>query len=314
MATDSHLLGKDADQLYLTDGGLETTLIFHDGYELPCFAAFDLLKNEAGTERLRSYYQTYIDLALTHGYGFVLESATWRASTDWGTQLGYSSDALATANRQAIDLLQTLRAEHQCIETPMLVSGNLGPRGDGYLADQLMTTEEAQRYHCAQITELADAGADIVTALTMTYSDEAIGIVKAAQDRDIPVVIAFTVETDGRLPSGQPLGEAITAVDHATNNGPAYYMLNCAHPTHFMDVLPQEGQWLARIQGLRANASCMSHAELDNAETLDDGNPEQLAKEYAELRALLPNLRVLGGCCGTDHRHIEAIAKGFKAA
>lgn len=311
MTTHQHPL--TGERLYLTDSGLETTLVFHDGMDLPCFAAFDLLKDETGTDRLRSYYQQHIDLALEYGFGFVLESVSWRASSDWGDQLGYTSDALAQANRQSIELLRDLRDKNQTSESPMVISGNLGPRGDGYSPDQLMTTDKATAYHTTQIRVLSEAGADMVTALTLTNSDEAIGIVKAAQAINIPAIISFTVETDGRLPNGQSLHEAIETVDGATNKGPAYYMINCAHPSHFEDVLVPNASWLTRIQGIRANASCMSHAELDNSETLDDGNPEELGRQYRELRNLLPNLKVVGGCCGTDHRHVGAIARQCRA-
>ena len=313
MTTQQHPLTQTGDRLFLTDSGLETTLVFHDGMDLPCFAAFDLLKDETGTDHLRRYYQQHIDLALEYGFGFVLESVSWRASSDWGDILGYSSDALAQANRQSIELLRDLRDKNQTSESPMVISGNLGPRGDGYSADQRITPDEAADYHATQIRILADAGADMITALTLTDSDEALGIAMAAQAVHIPVVISFTVETDGRLPSGQSLQAAIEAVDAATNNGPAYYMINCAHPTHFKNVLSSSAQWVTRIQGIRANASCMSHAELDNSETLDDGNPEELGRQYSELRSLLPNLKVVGGCCGTNHRHVGAIARQCRA-
>jgi len=313
MTTQQHPLTQTGDRLFLTDSGLETTLVFHDGMDLPCFAAFDLLKDETGTDHLRRYYQQHIDLSLEYGFGFVLESVSWRASSDWGDILGYSSDALAQANRQSIELLRDLRDKNQTSESPMVISGNLGPRGDGYSADQRITPDEAADYHATQIRILADAGADMITALTLTDSDEALGIAMAAQAVHIPVVISFTVETDGRLPSGQSLQAAIEAVDAATNNGPAYYMINCAHPTHFKNVLSSSAQWVTRIQGIRANASCMSHAELDNSETLDDGNPEELGRQYSELRSLLPNLKVVGGCCGTNHRHVGAIARQCRA-
>jgi len=313
MTTQQHPLTQTGDRLFLTDSGLETTLVFHDCMVLPCFAAFDLLKDETGTDHLRRYYQQHIDLSLEYGFGFVLESVSWRASSDWGDILGYSSDALAQANRQSIELLRDLRDKNQTSESPMVISGNLGPRGDGYSADQRITPDEAADYHATQIRILADAGADMITALTLTDSDEALGIAMAAQAVHIPVVISFTVETDGRLPSGQSSQAAIEAVDAATNNGPAYYMINCAHPTHFKNVLSSSAQWVTRIQGIRANASCMSHAELDNSETLDDGNPEELGRQYSELRSLLPNLKVVGGCCGTNHRHVGTIARQCRA-
>jgi S-methylmethionine-dependent homocysteine/selenocysteine methylase len=301
-----------ADDLFLTDGGLETTLVFHDGMDLPCFAAFDLLKDEAGAARLRKYYTEYIDLALEYGFGFVLESATWRASPDWGKRLGYSEAALTRSNQLAVEILHELREQHQRSGTPMVISGNLGPRRDGYVADQHMTSDQAAEYHSWQIRSLVNAGVDLITALTLPETEEAIGIVRASQAAGVPVVISFTVETDGRLPSGHSLRSAIGTVDEATGGGPIYYMINCAHPTHFQQTLKDEGAWLRRIRGVRANASCKSHAELDESESLDDGNPGEFGQEYRDLQDLLPALKVLGGCCGTDHRHVEAIAQACR--
>lgn len=292
---------------FLTDGGMETTLVFIDGLDLPCFAAFDLLKDEAGIERLRRYYERYVAIAKRYGTGFVLEAPTWRANTDWGTRIGYDAAALADANRRAIGLLLEIRAAHETTRVPMVVSGNLGPRGDGYRADVRMDVETARGYHAPQVEAFADTDADMISALTLNYVEEAVGIVQAARDAGIPVAISFTVETDGRLPSGESLGEAITRTDDATGGYAAYFMINCAHPTHFEHVLRQAGAWRERIRGVRANASKRSHAELDESTELDIGNPRGLGEEYRRLHELLPNLTVLGGCCGTDHRHVEAI-------
>lgn len=292
---------------FVTDGGLETTLIFHEGLELPCFAAFDLLKDAAGTARLRRYFEPYIAIAQTRGCGMVLEAPTWRANPDWGARLGYDAAALATANRQAIDLLVGLRAQYETASSPMVISGNLGPRGDGYRVEARMSADAARAYHAPQVEVFAGTEADLVSAFTMTYSQEAIGIVQAARDAALPVVIAFTVETDGRLPSGETLADAIEQLDAHTGGHAAYCMVNCAHPTHFAHALEEAGAWRERIGGLRANASCRSHAELDESTDLDDGNPAQLGAEYAALKSLLPRLTVLGGCCGTDHRHVQAM-------
>jgi S-methylmethionine-dependent homocysteine/selenocysteine methylase len=294
-------------RLFLTDGGIETTLIFHDGWELPYFAAFDLLKHNAGEEALRKYFRGYAALARQYGVGCILESATWRASADWGTKLGYSPETLAASNQRAIRLLQAIREEYETAETPMVVSGCIGPRGDGYNPASFMSAAEAERYHLAQASQFEAAEADMITAITMTYAAEAMGVVRAAQAVGMPVVVSFTVETDGRLPSGQTLREAVEQVDAATGNAPVYYMINCAHPNHFTGVLETGALWAARVHGLRANASTKSHAELDAATELDTGNPNELADQYLALRRRLPGLNVLGGCCGTDQRHIEAI-------
>ncbi|MEA2985206.1 MAG: homocysteine S-methyltransferase [Alphaproteobacteria bacterium] len=302
------------DRLFLTDGGLETTLIFHDGIELPHFASFDLLKSETGVARLRSYKESYIALAKRAGIGFILEGATWRANPDWGVKLGYSREALAQANRRSIEMMAELRRKHETRQTPIVISGNIGPRGDGYKADNRMTAKEAQDYHSFQIGIFAGTEADMTSAFTINYVDEAIGIVRAAKAAQIPAVISFTLETDGKLPSGQSLKDAIEQCDWETGKAAAYYMINCAHPTHFEAELRKGGDWLNRLRGLRANSSKRSHAELDVAPDLDIGNPVELGQEYRKLRAILPQLTILGGCCGTDHRHVEQICASCVAA
>ncbi len=297
--------------LFLTDGGLETTLIFHDGHDLPHFAAYDLLTRDGGEDALRRYFEPYVHIALARGVGIVLDTPTWRANPDWAALLGHSGEELEALNRRGVELLLQLRDDHETESTPIVVSGCVGPRGDGYVVEESMSAEAAASYHGAQIRTFAEAGADLVSALTMTYADEAVGIVRAARAAALPVVISFTVETDGRLPSGQPLGEAIDEVDAASDEAAAYFMVNCAHPSHFYEVLEPGSRWTGRIRGVRANASRMSHAELDEAEELDMGDPEELAHEYLALRERLPSLAVLGGCCGTDHRHVDAIGEVF---
>lgn len=308
-----HALPQLNDRFFLTEGGLETTLIFHDKIDLPCFAAFDLLKDEAGTSLLENYYLRFGRMAREQGCGAVLETPTWRANADWGARLGYDADGLAQANRKAVALLLRVRNECETSATPIVISGNLGPRGDGYRAQARMQASEARVYHLPQIATFADTDADMIAAFTMSHVEEAIGIISAAHSCAMPVAISFTLETDGRLPSGDSLQQAIEMADEETGGYAAYYMINCAHPSHFEHVLRSGGQWLQRIAGLRANASRRSHAELDEAPDLDDGNPEELGGEYRALRHSLPNLRVVGGCCGTDHRHVEAICKSMRA-
>jgi S-methylmethionine-dependent homocysteine/selenocysteine methylase len=303
-----HQLPQLSADVFLTDGGIETTLIFDDGFELPDFAAFTLLDERRGRDGLRRYFESYAAVAARHEVGIVLETATWRASTDWGARLGYDVDAVIEVNRAAVDLLVDVRHRYETTDSPVVISGCIGPRGDGYRPDTRMPVDEARNYHALQARTFAATEADLVTAITMTYTEEAIGVTEAARAAGMPVVISFTVETDGALPTGQPLGEAIEAVDAATDSYPAYYMVNCAHPTHFAGVLDSEARWLARLGGVRANASKLSHAELDEAETLDAGDAAELAAQYAELRRQLPSLKVLGGCCGTNHHHIDAIS------
>ncbi len=308
MARYRNALPQLGDDLFLTDGGMETVLVFHEGIDLPHFAAIDLMKSKTGRDAARAYYERYADIAFRHNRGFILESPTWRGSMDWGEKLGCDKGQLEALNANAIALLAEVRGALPS-QQPMVISGCIGPRGDGYDPGAVMSKKEAEAYHGFQADIFARTQADMITAMTITNTPEAIGIARAASSAGMPAVISFTVETDGKLPTGQPLGEAIMETDFESTTAPAYYMINCAHPTHFAHVLEKGEPWLGRLKGLRANASKCSHAELDEAETLDDGDPLELGRENAELRRLLPGLTVLGGCCGTDHRHVEAIAK-----
>ena len=299
------------DRLFITDGGMETTLIFHRGIDLPDFAAFDLLKDEAGVAALRAYYEPYVAVAREHGVGAVLDTPTWRASADWGARLGYSPARLEAANRRAVELAEEVRSAPANRDVAIVVNGAIGPRGDGYDPQTLMSADEAENYHRAQVQTFAGTSADMVTALTMTHAEEAIGIARAAASAGVPAAISFTVETDGRLPSGQPLGDAVEQVDADTGDAPAYYMINCAHPSHFAPALEDGGAWIERVGGVRANASRKSHAELDEAETLDEGDPVELGADYRALRPRLPAVRVVGGCCGTDHRHVAEVCRAW---
>lgn len=294
---------------FLTDGGLETTLIFLEGFDLPCFAAIDMHARPGGEDALRRYFAPYLDAARRHGAGFVLESATWRASRDWADRLGYGEAKLADLNRRAIAFLDELREGRDSPQTPMPLSAAVGPRGDGYNPASMMSAREAQDYHAWQIGILAGTRADCATAFTLGYAGEAIGVARAAQAAGLPCVISFTTETDGRLPSGESLREAIMRVDDATGGAPAYYMINCAHPAHFEAALAKDEPWTQRIRGLRANASMRSHAELDESTDLDSGDPVDLGRRYRALSARLPRLNVFGGCCGTDHRHVAQAAR-----
>lgn len=302
--TDGSLLPQTRGRPFVTDGGMETDLIFHHGVDLPDFAAFPLVETTVGRSLLEHYYDGYAAIARSARAGLMLESPTWRANPDWGDRLGYTNQDLARVNSAAIVLLDELRERYAATITDIVVSGMLGPRGDGYRPDRPLGPEAAAVYHGPQIDAFAQAGADMVSAYTLT-AGEAIGIVRAARIAGLPVAISFTVETDGRLPSGATLAQAITEVDAA--DSPDYFLVNCAHPTHVEPALAQPGVWHERIVGLRVNASTKSHAELDEATELDEGDPTQLAKAISRLTPLLPRLTIIGGCCGTDACHFEAL-------
>lgn len=309
--TQTHL--PQLERLFVTDAGLETDFIFNRGIEIPCFASITLLRDAAGRSALEAYFRSFLDLASRLGTGCLLESASWRASADWAPKLGLSLEQLDDLNRQSVEMLNALKDEYQARGTPVVVSGCIGPRGDGYDPGAIMTVAEAEAYHGRQARALAAAGPDLLSAITMTNVTEAIGVVRAARAVGLPVVISLTVETDGRLPTGDTLAAAIEAVDEATSAYPAYYMINCAHPSHFAAVLDGGAEWTGRIRGLRANASKCSHAELDAMTKLDSGDAAELADLYRGLRGRFPQLNVLGGCCGTDIRHVTAIAEACAA-
>jgi S-methylmethionine-dependent homocysteine/selenocysteine methylase len=308
---DSRLPG--GEQLYLGDGGLETTMIFERGLDLPEFASFTLLERPEGVEALGDYYRGYLSIAKQNGTGFTLDTPTWRANPDWGEALGYSATRLAEANRRAVGLVEEIRGAEETATTPIAVCGTLGPRGDAYAPETSMSAGEAERYHAPQIETFMAAGVDMVGAYTLAYAEEGIGIARAAAAAGVPAMISFTLETDGRLPSGEQLQEAIERVDAETESAPSFFMINCAHPSHFAGVLAAPGEWKRRLGGIRANASRRSHEELDEATELDAGNPSELAAEYADLKQVLPAVRVLGGCCGTDTRHVAGICKHWLA-
>lgn len=299
------------DRPFLMDGGLETTLVFHQGIELPDFAAFPLLDSDTGRAALRRYYDPYLRLAGRTGTGMVLDTPTWRANLDWGARAGYDPMALAAVNRRAVEFVTEIAAAHPGVRC--VTNGVIGPRGDGYVVGETMSAAEAAAYHGLQARAFREAGAEMMSAITMTYVEEAIGVVRAAMAVALPVVVSFTVETDGRLPSGQRVADAIAQVDDATGGAAAYFMVNCAHPTHFLDEIRHEDASTGRIMGIRANASRLSHAELDVATEVDRGDIAELADLYARLGAVL-DLRAVGGCCGTDDEHVAAIAGAMLTA
>lgn len=302
----------DAPRPWPADAGLETAMIYLEGIDLPHFAAFTLVDSETGRNALTRWFEGFIALARAGGTGFVLDTPTWRANMGWAAAMGLDEAGIRAANARGVAFARGLRDRHETAALPIIVNGAVGPLGDGYRVDQALSAEEAQQLHTPQMQALAGAGADMATAVTMNYVAEALGAARAAASAGLPHVISFTVETDGNLPSGQPLHAAIAEVEAATAASPLFYMVNCAHPTHFAAGL--DGPMRARIGGIRANASRLSHAELDVATALDDGDPAEFGALYAAFAPRLPGLRLIGGCCGSDHRHVQAACGHLHAA
>jgi S-methylmethionine-dependent homocysteine/selenocysteine methylase len=296
------LLGR-AD--WVTDGGLETDLIFHHGAELVEFAAYPLVRHERGRQLLADYFDGYADIARRAAAGLLLEAPTWRANPEWGARLGDDAAALDRVNREAVALLHERRDAYPDLHAQgVLVGGMVGPREDGYDAAAATTPEEYADYHGPQLAAFRAADADFAAAYTLTGGDEAVGVVLAARAVGLPVAISFTVEADGRLPDGSRLGDTVDRVDR--DAPPDWYLVNCAHPTHVAAAV-DGGGWQRRVVGLRPNASRLSHAELDGAEELDEGDPAELVASFEAIRPRFPALRVVGGCCGTDARHVAGL-------
>lgn len=306
MAHYRNTLPQMADDLFLVYVGMETDLIFSQGMDLPGFASYPLMESAEGRATLTRYFNQLIATGEAAGVGVVLESPTWVANADRGAGLGYDPQTLNKLTVQSLALMEEARRAHSGV--PVVLSANIGPRADAYAPNEQMTVDEAQAYHATQINVLPDTATDLISAYTLAYPQEAIGIVRAAQMVGMPVVVSFTVETDGTLPTGMSLQQAIEEVDRATDGYASYFMINCAHPDHFDHVL-SDAAWMSRLKGVVANASRCSHAELDNATELDAGDPTELGTQLAGIRRRYPNITVLGGCCGTDMRHIEAIVR-----
>ncbi|MGQ7845195.1 homocysteine S-methyltransferase family protein [Granulosicoccus sp. 3-233] len=306
----SHTMPQLGHDLYLSYMGAETDLKFNHGVDLPGFASYPLLESENGRDMLRGYYSSLIELAQQFKVGVIIDSATWVANRDRGAQIGQSRQSLERLNLDAIELIVQIREQHD--DVPIVLCGQVGPRGDGYAPEELMTADEAENYHDEQIETLSRTDADFICATTLCYPEEAIGIVRSGKTFGKPVAISFTVEKNGCLPTGISLKNAIIAVDEATDTDAIYFMVNCAHPDHFTHVLADE-PWFHRVKGLVVNASRCSHAELDEAVSLDHGDPVELGAQLADLRRMFPHLSILGGCCGTDMRHMKCIAEQAKA-
>lgn len=311
MPTYRHNLPQLGGGMFLTDAGIETDLIFNRGIEIREFAAHTLLPDPEGRRALEDYFRGYIDLADSQHTGLILDTVTWKAHRHWASDLRESPSELHEANSAAVALIANLRAAASNAK-PIVLNAPIGPRGDAYAPEEMIDADSAQAYYAEQLGWLARTEIDMITGLTFTQSSEAVGLVRAAQAAQLPCAISFTVETDGRLPTGETLSEAIQHVDRETGLGPIYFMVNCAHPDHFAQAL-REGDWRRRIRGIRANASRCSHAELDEAEQLDPGDPVELGEQYAALRGRMPWLNVFGGCCGCDVRHVAAIATRLAA-
>ncbi|MFT3987754.1 homocysteine S-methyltransferase family protein [Aestuariivirga sp.] len=301
-------LPQQAGHLMTTAGGFETWMQYVDGFKLRHFCGFELLNDPRGVTRLRDYHRKVVEAAVANGFGVINEGLHYRASRDWGDLTGFSREGLAEINMRGIDLYRDFAREYQSPQTPMLVGGVIGPRGDAYNVGRTPDAAESEDYHSEQILTFRKAGADHVTAMTFSSVEEAIGLARAAKALDMPVVISFFVAPGGKLKGGETLDEAISRVDAATGTAPAYFMINCTHPTEFTPGLTP-GPWNSRLGGFMPNAVAMETLDLCKLGHLEDGDPQELGGQMAELAQRFPHVNVWGGCCGTDGRHIGQITR-----
>ena len=302
------MLPQQSGKLMTTAGGFETWMQYVDGFKLRHFCAFELLNDARGLGCLRDYHRKVVEAATANGFGVINEGLHYRSSRDWGELIGFSREALLEINVRGIEFYRDFAREYAGPDTPMLVGGVVGPRGDAYNIGRLPDAAEAEDYHSEQIRIFREAGADHVTAMTFSSVDEAIGVARAAKSVGIPVVISFLLARGGRLKGGETLEEAITRVDSATDDAPAYYMINCTHPTEFEPALTA-GKWISRLGGFMPNAVAMETLDLCKLGHLEDGDPVELGAQMGALAQRFPHINVWGGCCGTDGRHIGEITR-----
>jgi homocysteine S-methyltransferase len=322
-------LGRDrvreivtSDKTFMTFAGIETYLMFLQRFPLREFCAFEVLDHDDAWEQTsREFLRPIADACARNGHGLIADSFVWRASPAYVAQLGYREADVSRFNREGVRRVRKLISEWRAeagvsdTATPVIVSADVGPRGDAYQGGEI-SIDEAVAYHTPQMQALADSEVDLVVALTMTSVNETVGLARVAKEHGVPIGVSATVETDGSLPTGWSLAEFVMRVDDATDGYPVFHMVNCAHPQHLAPTLAAAREsgapWVDRIKGFRANASTRSHDELDNSPELDRGDVADLAKQMAGMHADF-SLKIVGGCCGTDAEHIQAIAKACAA-
>jgi S-methylmethionine-dependent homocysteine/selenocysteine methylase len=300
-------------QLFLTDGGIETEIMYKWGFELPHFAMYPLLDNPDAMSAVRAMYRRYLDVVAKHRLSALMGGLDYRASPDWGALLGYSPEALAEANLRSIAFLRELADEYADDIPQILIAGYVGPRGDAYQTNRTITAAEAEDYHAVQLATLKAADVDLAWALTFNNIPEAIGVARAAARIGVPLAISFTLDTTSRLSSGPSLARAVETVETETDGAPAFYSLNCSHPVEFEPALTPGG-WTERVRGFRPNASRMDKIALCKLGHLEEGDPVELGRLMGTLARRYPHMDVWGGCCGTGDVHLDQIARNVGAA
>ena len=296
------------DKIYLTEGGTETEILYKWGYALPEFAMFPLLDNPEADAVIRDMYRRYFDVAAEHNTGMLVLGHDYRASPDWGAKLGYSPEGLAEMERRTVRFLDEIRAEYSAKVTDAYIAGCIGPRGDAYGTGAEIGENEAEDYHSVQLPTLRETPADMAIAVTFNNIPEAVGVIRAAEGIGLPIGVSLTLTTESRLRSGPTLRKAVETIDERTNGAAAWFGTNCSHPLEFEPALADEGPWIERLRYMRPNAVKMEKLALCKLGHLEDGDPVELGHQMGDLARRYPQMDLLGGCCGTDERHLDEIA------
>ncbi len=301
------------NEVFLTEGGIETEIMYRHGFELPEFSMLPLLDNPKAVAAIRSVLSQHLDVAAEFGLSFMLTGLDYRASPDWGAKLGYSPAGLADATIAAIDLLRDIAKNYENQIPRLLIGGILGPRGDAYSLNREITEASSEDYHAVQLETLKRAKVDFTCAMTFNNIAESVGAARAAATAGMPFSISLTLDGTSKLKSGPSLAEAITEIDAKTGNeAPDFYMINCSHPLEYEPAL-EAGDWTKRLRGVRPNASKMDKLALCKLGHIEDGDPVELGAQLLSLSDRYPQLDIFGGCCGTGHNHLREIAKVLTA-
>ncbi|MCB8822139.1 homocysteine S-methyltransferase family protein [Microvirga rosea] len=300
--------------VFLTDGGIETRLIYEFSLGLRDFASFPELFDSRGRAALRKVYTSYLDVAAQSGRPMLIGSPTWRAHPDGLRHAGFGEpDDLTRVNTEAVSFLRELRREMK-LEKQVYIAGVIGPRGDGYRAEGAPQTEEAQHYHHAQARALADAGVDFLYAPTFASRTELIGVALAMAGTGCTYALAPVINGHGDLPDGSSLSEVISFIDATVQPRPLYYLTGCVHASTFSDAVADDDRLQPlmpkRLVGMKANASALPPEKLNDLDHVEGDEPAAFARGILNLHNKY-SLRILGGCCGTDAGHIRALAEGL---
>lgn len=300
-------------RFYLTEGGAETEIMYKWGFELPEFAMFTLLDNPEADEVIRNMYRRYFDVAAAHDTGILAMGHDYRASPDWAQKLGYSAADLTRFQHRTMQFLDDVRAEYADRVSDAYITACIGPRGDAYGTGGDISASEAEDYHAVQLGNLEGTAADMAVAATFNNIPESIGVIRAANRMGIPIGVSLTLTPEGRLRSGPTLREAVETIDEVTGGAAEWFGTNCAHPLEFEPALDDAGPWLDRLRYVRPNAAKMDKLALCELGHLEDGDPVELGEQMGEVARRFPRADILGGCCGTDERHLSEIASNVNA-